>query len=76
MEALFLFKKAHAPISSLDDDRLYELFYPDKFKYKIRYTPVDYSYVHTLLLPKTTTNIPRIRIIQAISNISPELKSK
>ncbi len=29
-----------------DDDRLYELFYPDKFKYKPRYAPVDYSYVH------------------------------
>ena len=33
-------------ISSLDDDRLYDLFYPDKFKYKIKYAPVDYSYVH------------------------------
>lgn len=33
-------------ISDWDDDRLYQLFYPDKFKYKIRYAPVDYSYVH------------------------------
>ena len=31
---------------SWDDDILYELFYPDKFKYKPRYAPVDYSYVH------------------------------
>jgi transposase len=33
-------------ISDYDDDRLYELFYPDKFKYKPRYAPVDYSYIH------------------------------
>lgn len=38
--------KSWDDISSLDDDRLYDLFYPDKFKYKIRYAPVDYSYVH------------------------------
>lgn len=33
-------------ISDWDDDRLYALFYPDKFKYRPRYAPVDYSYVH------------------------------
>lgn len=33
-------------ISLWDDDRLYDLFYPDKFKYKIRYAAVDYAYVH------------------------------
>lgn len=33
-------------IADWNDDMLYELFYPDKFKYKIRYAPVDYSYVH------------------------------
>ena len=32
--------------SSWDDDRLYDLFYPDKFKYKIRYAAVDYDYVY------------------------------
>lgn len=38
--------KSWDDISEWDDDRLYELFYPDKFKYKPRYAPVDYSYVH------------------------------
>lgn len=38
--------KTWEDISSLDDDRLYDLFYPDKFKYKIKYATVDYSYVH------------------------------
>lgn len=38
--------KSWDDIASLDDDRLYDLFYPDKFKYKIKYAKVDYSYVH------------------------------
>ena len=38
--------KSWEDICDWDDDRLYELFYPDKFKYKPRYAPVDYSYVH------------------------------
>ena len=38
--------KSWDDISSWDDDRLYNLFYPDKFKYKIRYSKVDYKYVH------------------------------
>lgn len=33
-------------ICDWDDDRLYQLFYPDKFKYKPRYAAVDYAYVH------------------------------
>lgn len=38
--------KSWDDICDWDDDRLYELFYPNKFKYKPRYAPVDYSYVH------------------------------
>ena len=38
--------KSWDDISPLDDDRLYDLFYPNKFKYKIRYAAVDYPYVH------------------------------
>ena len=34
--------KSWDDISPLDDDRLYDLFYPNKFKYKIRYAAVDY----------------------------------
>ena len=47
VQALFLQSgKSWDDISGWDDDRLYGLFYPDKFKYKPRYAPVDYSYVH------------------------------
>lgn len=47
VQALFLQSgRSWDDISEWDDDRLYELFYPDKFKYKPRYAPVDYSYVH------------------------------
>ena len=47
VQALFLQSgKSLEDISGWDDDRLYKLFYPDKFKYKPRYAPVDYSYVH------------------------------
>lgn len=53
VQTLFLESgKSWEDISDLDDDRLYDLFYPDKFKYKPRYAPVDYSYVHSEL-PKT-----------------------
>ena len=47
--------KSWEEISDWDDDRLYELFYPDKFKYKPRYAPVDYSYVHSELLKTGVT---------------------
>ena len=30
----------------MTDDELYRLFYPDRFKPKTCYAPVDYSYVH------------------------------
>lgn len=47
VQALFLQSgKSWEDISEWDDDRIYELFYPDKFKYKPAYAPVDYSYVH------------------------------
>ena len=48
-EVAKLFEKSEKDwdeISVLDDDRLYALFYPDKFKNKPRYAPVDYAYVH------------------------------
>ncbi len=45
--ALFLQSgRSRDDISEWDYGRLYGLFYPDKFKYKPRYAPVDYSYVH------------------------------
>ena len=31
---------------NMTDDELYKLFYPEKFKPKNSYAPVDYSYVH------------------------------
>ncbi|MCM1263692.1 MAG: ATP-binding protein [Butyrivibrio sp.] len=47
VQALFLQSgRSWDDISDWDDDRLYGLFYPDKFKYKPRYAPVDYAYVH------------------------------
>lgn len=47
VQALFLQSgRSWDDISEWDDDRLYELFYPDKFKYKPGYAPADYSYVH------------------------------
>ena len=47
VQALFLQSgRSWDDISEWDDDRLYGLFYPDKFKYKPGYAPVDYSYVH------------------------------
>ncbi len=47
VQALFLQSgRSWDDISEWDDDRLYGLFYPDKFKYKPRYAPADYSYVH------------------------------
>lgn len=47
VQALYLASgKSWGDISDWDDDRLYELFYPDKFKYKPRYAPVDY---HTFI---------------------------
>lgn len=53
VQALYLeSEKTWDDIADMDDDRLYDLFYPDKFKYKPRYAPVDYSYVHKEL-PKT-----------------------
>ena len=53
VQALFLESgRSWKDIAELDDDPLYELFYPEKFKHKPRYAPVDYSYVHKEL-PKT-----------------------
>lgn len=50
VQALYLESgKSWDDIKDWDDDRLYELFYPDKFKYKPRYALVDYSYVHAEL---------------------------
>ncbi len=47
VQALFLQPgRAWDDVSDWDDDRLYGLFHPDKFKYKPRYASVDYSYVH------------------------------
>ena len=34
---------------AMTDDELYRLFYPEKFKPKKSYTPVDYAYVHSEL---------------------------
>ena len=36
-------------ILAMDDDELYSLFYPHKFTPRNRFSPVDYSYVHTEL---------------------------
>ena len=33
----------------MTDDELYRLFYPEKFKAKKCYAPVDYAYVHSKL---------------------------
>ena len=50
IQALFLQSgKSWDDISDWDDERFYELFYPDKFKYKSGYAPIDYSYVHAEL---------------------------
>ncbi len=47
VQALFLQSgRSWDDISGWDDGRPYGLFYPDKFKYKPRYAPADYSYVH------------------------------
>ena len=47
VQALFLQSgRLWDDISEWDDGRLYGLFYPYQFKYKPRYAPVDYSYVH------------------------------
>lgn len=32
-------------ITSWDDDRLYDAFYPEKFQQNLKYAPVNYSYV-------------------------------
>ena len=34
---------------AMTDDELYRLFYPEKFKAKKCYAPVDYAYVHSEL---------------------------
>lgn len=58
VQALYLASgKSWEDISDWDDDRLYELFYPDKFKYKPRYAPVDYSYVHKELMKTGVTEL-------------------
>ena len=43
-EVAFLFSRSDkfwGDICKWDDDKLYELFYPDKFKYKPRYANLD-----------------------------------
>lgn len=58
VQALYLASdKSWEDISDWDDDRLYELFYPDKFKYKPRYASVDYSYVHKKLMKTGVTEL-------------------
>lgn len=47
--------KSWDEISDWDDEKLYELFYPDKFKYKPRYAPVDYAYVQKELMKTGVT---------------------
>lgn len=42
-------------ISCLDDEMLYTLFYPEKFKHSRRYAPVDYKYVHGELMKTGVT---------------------
>ncbi len=44
-------------VSDYTDEQLYKLFYPDKFKYKPRYAPVDYSYVHCELKKTGVTEL-------------------
>lgn len=59
VQALFLQSgRSWDDSSEWDDDRLYELFYPDKFKYKPRYAPADYSYVHKELKKTGVTEKP------------------
>ena len=36
-------------IKDLTDDQVYEMLYPEKFRTKSKYVPVDYSYVHSEL---------------------------
>ncbi len=47
--------KSWDEISDWDDEKLYELFYPDKFKYKPRYAPLDYAYVQKELMKTGVT---------------------
>ena len=42
---------------AMTDDELYKMFYPEKFKPKACYTPVDYSYVHAELSKVGVTEI-------------------
>lgn len=58
VQALYLASdKSWEDISDWNDDRIYELFYLDKFKYKPRYAPVDYSYVHKELMKTGVTEL-------------------
>ena len=41
----------------MTDDELYRFFYPDKFKPKCSYAPVDYAYVHKELSKVGVTEI-------------------
>lgn len=41
--------KAWDDIKDLTDDQVYEMLYPEKFKRKTKYVPVDYAYVHSEL---------------------------
>lgn len=35
-----------ADVADKSDDKIYKLFFPDKFKKETMYTPVNYKYVH------------------------------
>lgn len=41
----------------MSDDELYHFFYPDKFKPKSSYAPVDYAYVHSELSKVGVTGV-------------------
>lgn len=41
----------------VSDDELYYFFYPDKFKPKSSYAPVDYAYVHSELSKVGVTGV-------------------
>lgn len=49
--------KSWDEISCWDDEKLYALFYPEKFKHKRSYAPVDYAYVHNELMKTGVTEM-------------------
>ena len=49
--------KSWDEISCWDDEMLYALFYPDKFRRRRTYAPVDYDYVHRELMKTGVTEM-------------------